>query len=62
MTDYQSACTISCCINHRKQDGSDLTEEDVILEMTYAIQNLFRHFGDDAHEMLQLNQTELSTN
>jgi hypothetical protein len=39
-----------------------LTEEDVILEMTYAIQNLFRHFGDDAHEMLQLNQTELSTN
>ena len=59
MTDYQSACTISCCINHRKQDGSDLTEEDVILEMTYAIQNLFRHFGGDAHEMLQLTETHV---
>lgn len=59
MNDYLSVCTVSCGINHRKQDGSDLTKEDVILEMTYAIQNLFDHFDNNAHEMLQLTQTQL---
>jgi len=57
MSDYLSVCTITCGINHRKPDGSDLTKEDVILEMTYAIQNLFGHFGESAHEQLQLTQT-----
>ena len=57
MSDFFSSCTITFGINHRKPDGSDLTKEDVILEMTYAIQKLFRHFGGDAHEMLQLTET-----
>ena len=57
MSDFFSSCTITCGINHRKQDGSDLTKEDVILEMTYAIENLFGDFGDNAHEELHLTQT-----
>ena len=59
MTDYQSVCTVSCGINHRKEDGSDLTADDVIQEMTYAIKNLFGHFEDGAHEHLQLTETEI---
>jgi len=40
MSDFFSLCTITCGINHRKPDGKDLTKEDVIQEMTYAIENL----------------------
>ena len=54
---YLSVCTLTCGITHRKQDGSDLTKEDVIQEMTYSIENLFSHFGDNAHEELHLTHT-----
>tara|TARA_R110002153_G_scaffold175699_1_gene328920 strand:+ start:399 stop:593 length:195 start_codon:yes stop_codon:yes gene_type:complete len=57
MSDFFSLCTITCGINHRKPDGKDLTKEDVIQEMTYAIENLFGHFEESAHEELQLTQT-----
>ena len=52
-----SVCTITCSINHRNQDGSDLTAEDVIQEMTYAIQDLFKYFGSNAYEELHLTHT-----
>ena len=56
--DYLSVCTVSCGINHRKEDGSDLTAKDVIEEMTHAVHELFNHFGDQAHEYLELTDTE----
>jgi hypothetical protein len=56
--DYLSVCTVSCGINHRKEDGSDLTAKDVIEEMTHAVHELFNHFGDQAHEYLELADTE----